>query len=178
MLHFFSRSETLFAVVQGLSAGNIKLMRLFRMIKLVRLNRLKQLLAAIQTAFPKSVYITAAAQLLTVFSLFAHISACLFFYMAYGMADPDGTEYEKWLYFNGWVYEDGILDEKGDLRPHAPGPWISAFYWAVTTMSTIGYGDISPGTAPERVLGMFLMAGGCSFFAWVTGKLVSAQIQI
>jgi len=106
--------------IPGLSAGNIKLMRLFRMIKLVRLNRLKQLLAAIQTAFPKSVYITAAAQLLTVFSLFAHISACLFFYMAYGMADPDGTEYEKWLYFNGWVYEDGILDEKGDLRPMPP----------------------------------------------------------
>ena len=32
-------------------------------------------------------------------------------------------------------------------------PWLSSIYWAVTTMSTIGYGDISPGTVPERLLG-------------------------
>lgn len=27
-------------------------------------------------------------------------------------------------------------------------------------MSTIGYGDISPGTIPERIMGMFLMSAG------------------
>lgn len=156
---------------QGLSVGRIKLVRLLRLIKLVRLNRLKELIVALQTKFPDSVYLTTALQLLITFSLFAHISACLFFYMAYGMADPKGDEYERYLYFNGWVYKDGMLNDDGDLVQHSPGPWISSFYWAVTTMSTIGYGDISPGTAPERILGMVLMAGGCSFFAWVTGTI-------
>ena len=41
----------------------------------------------------------------------------------------------------------------------------------VTTMSTIGYGDISPHTAPERWLGMLLMSAGCAFFAWITGRI-------
>lgn len=38
-------------------------------------------------------------------------------------------------------------------------------------MSTIGYGDISPHTAPERLLGMLLMSAGCAFFAWITGRI-------
>lgn len=44
-------------------------------------------------------------------------------------------------------------------------------------MSTIGYGDISPATQPERILAMFLMAAGCSFFAWVTGKITQLLTQ-
>ena len=152
-------------------------MRLLRLIKLARLNRLKELIVALQAHFPDSVFLTTAFQLLITFALFAHISACLFFYMAYGMADPNGNAYEKYLYFNGWAYQDGMLDDVGDLVQHAPDPWISSFYWAVTTMSTIGYGDISPGTAPERILGMVLMAGGCSFFAWVTGTITQLLTQ-
>ena len=38
-------------------------------------------------------------------------------------------------------------------------------------MSTIGYGDISPHTAPERMLGILLMVAGCAFFAWITGRI-------
>ena len=49
---------------QGLSVGRIKLVRLLRLIKLVRLNRLKELIVALQTKFPDSVYLTTALQLL------------------------------------------------------------------------------------------------------------------
>ena len=50
-------------------------------------------------------------------------------------------------------------------------------YWSVTTMSTIGYGDIFPVTAPERILGMMLMVMGCAFFAWITGKITQLMTQ-
>lgn len=35
------------------------------------------------------------------------------------------------------------------------------------------YGDISPGTVPERIVGMALMILGCVFFAWVTGSVTN-----
>jgi hypothetical protein len=64
-----------------------------------------------------------------------------------------------------------MVDEDGLMAQNVPEPWISSMYWAVTTMSTIGYGDISPATGPERICGMFLMVIGCAFFAWVTGRI-------
>ena len=46
----------------------------------------------------------------------------------------------------GWVVSEGILDLDGS---HTPGQhyfeWISSMYWAITTMSTIGYGATSNG---------------------------------
>ena len=44
-------------------------------------------------------------------------------------------------------------------------------------MSTIGYGDIFPVTAPERILGMMLMVMGCAFFAWITGKITHLMTE-
>lgn len=44
-------------------------------------------------------------------------------------------------------------------------------------MSTIGYGDISPHTSPERVVGMVLMCIGCAFFAWITGKITQLMTE-
>jgi voltage-gated potassium channel len=45
------------------------------------------------------------------------------------------------------------------------------FYWAVTTMATVGYGDLSPHTVVGRVDAMVLMVVGISFFALITGAI-------
>lgn len=68
--------------------------------------------------------------------------------------------------------------EPEDFLKNAEGvfyenPWLASFYWAVTTMSTIGYGDISPQTDPERIVGILLMITGCGFFAGLTGKITA-----
>lgn len=45
------------------------------------------------------------------------------------------------------------------------------FYWAVTTMATVGYGDLSPHTVIGRVDAIVLMVVGISFFALITGAI-------
>ena len=51
--------------------------------------------------------------------------------------------------------------------------WVTTVYWAITTMTTIGYGDISAGTLEERALASIVMIIGCAFFAWSTGTITS-----
>lgn len=50
-----------------------------------------------------------------------------------------------------------------------------ALYWAVVTMTTVGYGDIAPRTVPGQALAAFVMILGYSIIAVPTG-IVSAEI--
>lgn len=63
------------------------------------------------------------------------------------------------------------MDENGIWLQESYHEWITAFYWAITTMSTIGYGDISATTTSERTVASIVMVLGCGFFAWATGRL-------
>jgi voltage-gated potassium channel len=50
-----------------------------------------------------------------------------------------------------------------------------AMYWAIVTMTTVGYGDIAPHTVPGQVLAALAMLMGYSIIAVPTG-IVSAEI--
>jgi voltage-gated potassium channel len=51
-----------------------------------------------------------------------------------------------------------------------PSTW-DGVWWAVTTMTTVGYGDEFPETAMGRLLGMALMLVGIGFIAVLTGAV-------
>jgi len=50
--------------------------------------------------------------------------------------------------------------------------------WGVTTVTTVGYGDITPVTDTGRIISMFLMIVGVTFFFSFTAILVSFYFQI
>ena len=51
--------------------------------------------------------------------------------------------------------------------------YVTSFYFTVTTIVTVGYGDITPVSIMEKILCIFLMITGVIGFSFVTGSLAS-----
>lgn len=92
----------------------------------------------------------------------AHIVACLWYFIA------------KLEGFNPdtWVSRSGYMDDN-DGRIY-----IAAIYWSFTTMSTVGYGDITAETNIERCLAIGWMLFGVCFFSFTIGSLSSIMARI
>ena len=52
-----------------------------------------------------------------------------------------------------------------------------ALWWAVVTITTVGYGDMVPATTVGRAVAFFLMFGGIAFFSGVTANLASFLVK-
>lgn len=67
---------------------------------------------------------------------------------------------------DGWVGRD-LYDGGGSKI------YLNAFYFVVTTMTTVGYGDVSAGTMVEQIFCIALMMFGVFVFSMITGSLTS-----
>jgi voltage-gated potassium channel len=68
-----------------------------------------------------------------------------------------------------------------DKERYQPGATINSFgkalWWSITTVTTVGYGDVYPTTNTGRVIAVLLMIGGISLVGVVTAALASWIIQ-
>jgi voltage-gated potassium channel len=52
-----------------------------------------------------------------------------------------------------------------------------ALWWAMATITTVGYGDVVPISAVGRAMGYILMLGGIAFFSGITANLASFLVR-
>ncbi|WP_338084772.1 potassium channel family protein [Lactococcus paracarnosus] len=50
---------------------------------------------------------------------------------------------------------------------------LNSIYWVVTTITTVGYGDITPTHDVTKILAMFLMVIGVAVMGYVNGVIIS-----
>jgi hypothetical protein len=86
--------------------------------------------------------------------------------MWYFIAKLEGLGPDSWV-----VRGDYINDSNLTL-------YISSIYWAFSTMSTVGYGDISAGTILERMLASGWMMFGVCFFSFTIGSLSTIMARL
>jgi len=109
-----------------------------------------------------------------------HVIACLWYFVGeVGVAHsdclpPEGTDPDDW----GMPESCGWRSVEWGTTS-APPPidgYIKSYYWAITTLSTVGYGDISPVTQREEVVTILVMLTGNLIFAMLIGTLGSMMV--
>jgi len=53
--------------------------------------------------------------------------------------------------------------------------WL-AFWWAIQTITTVGYGDVVPGSSAGKAIAAILMLGGLSLLSIITATITSAFV--
>jgi voltage-gated potassium channel len=68
-----------------------------------------------------------------------------------------------------------LVEDVGETgRLHS---FFDALWWASTTITTVGYGDVYPTTGAGRIVGVITMATGISAFAVVTAKVAEFLVR-
>mmetsp|Transcript_24313 Transcript_24313/g.23924 ORF Transcript_24313/g.23924 Transcript_24313/m.23924 type:complete len:481 (+) Transcript_24313:722-2164(+) len=139
----------------------LRILRLFKMLRLIKHNKsMKKVMDLIRLNSGVMRMITVT---ITVFFM-VHIIACLWFLAA------------KFDNFNPhtWVVRKGYIDRQPLEQ------YLAAVYWAFSTLTTVGFGDINAETIPEKVIAIMWMIFGVGFYSFTIGNLskIIASIDI
>jgi len=96
------------------------------------------------------------------FLIMVHVIACIWIFIA----KFDEMSKENWIYIKDY-------DDLNDFDLY-----VASFYFSVTTVVTVGYGDITAISSTEKILATFLMIIGVIAFSFATGALSSIIANI
>lgn len=75
----------------------------------------------------------------------------------------------------GWMALDGTAGFM-PAQPSFAEPfsrYLTALYWSTATLATVGYGDITARTDPQRLYAILVMLSGVGLFGYVIGDIVN-----
>lgn len=157
ILEMFVSKEKISASSSGKHFSMLKMMKL---LKLIRLSRLKYLILRIEDRIVSKKGLSLIKLIKSVLYLFlvAHFCACLMFFISRENLSPDSFASLIEFSANGSINDPFIM-------------YIYCLYWSFVTMASIGYGDLSPRSTSERILGIITMNITSITFGYIIGNV-------
>ena len=146
----------------------LKLLRALRLLRLLRLLKILKLQAIVQIFEMRSPIPVQYLQLIKMVGgilYLMHVFGCGWYYLHFcevENAAVEGREAVSWL------------TEYGDGRGPEQNKWVQyldAIYWALTTLTTVGYGDVVPHNNMERAYTLVVLLVGAIVFGFLLSSL-------
>jgi len=147
-----------------------EVLRLLRIFRLVRLTNGKSILRRFNIYFGFQWKAVTMAQNFMFLMLVCHWSAC--FWGGCGLREPKDDE-QTWLQV--------VQNTKGGPASLYNSPvnvYLISLYWAVMTITGIGYGDITPQNSSEYVAAVFLMTSMAAGWAYIIGEITASMSNL
>jgi CRP-like cAMP-binding protein/voltage-gated potassium channel Kch len=153
----------------------VRIVRLVRLAKLVRILKFDALVEHHEDSIPVSRGVITLFFLLLGIVFLSHLVGCSWFAIAYY---SDSTTVVTWaaVRFN----DDGDTSDAWKTNIDTSVLYTNSLYWAVTTMATVGYGDINTQSDTERAFCILVMFLGATTFGFMLGmvSLTAAESDV
>ncbi|KAK3288152.1 hypothetical protein CYMTET_4363 [Cymbomonas tetramitiformis] len=144
----------------------IRLIRILRLIKLLRVMRSGRMFQRWESRFAIDYSVLSLQKFILIVLLMAHWMACAWRMVA-GKVEEGSTAVNWTSYYTDRLNNDDTA-----------ALYIASLYWAVATLSTLGYGDILPTNDLERIMVVCSTVVGASVYAYMVGAVCGIVAQM
>jgi hypothetical protein len=150
----------------------LRFARLFRLLKLVRVFKLARLLRLANTFVEIPPLFIRMISLFLKICFMAHLVGCFWFYVS----TVKISDYECASGKLNCEYDQPSTNWYAELGPGSDADtylkkYLITVYWVFTTMTTVGYGDITPTNDLERIYCVVVMIFGATVFGYIIGSI-------
>ena len=155
-------------------------MRVLKVAKVLRLSKILKFSQERAAELEELMLTSSTASTLKLFQLalmafaVSHYMACLWAGIARA-AEAGDTAW--WRAYRDGADDDATANAPAD-RWRASDQYLVCFYWAMTTMTTVGYGDICPESNAERAFTVVAMVAGGAFYGYIIASIASIVTQV
>ncbi|XP_009619489.1 potassium channel AKT1-like [Nicotiana tomentosiformis] len=136
---------------------------LFNMLRLWRLRRVSALFARLEKDRNFNYFWVRCAKLICVTLFAVHCAGCFYYLIAANYPNPSKT----WI---GASMGD-FLNQSLWIR------YITSIYWSITTLTTVGYGDLHPENTREMIFDIFYMLFNLGLTAYLIGNMTNLVVH-
>ncbi|KAM4133083.1 hypothetical protein ACJW30_01G301500 [Castanea mollissima] len=135
----------------------------FNMLRLWRLRRVSALFSRLEKDRNYNYFWVRCAKLICVTLFAVHCAGCFYYLLAARYRDPKKT----WI---GATMED-FLHQSLWIR------YVTSIYWSITTLTTVGYGDLHPVNTREMIFDIFYMLFNLGLTAYLIGNMTNLVVH-
>ncbi|WCJ29707.1 Potassium channel AKT1 [Euphorbia peplus] len=136
----------------------------FNMLRLWRLRRVSSLFSRLEKDRNFNYFWVRCAKLVCVTLFAVHCAGCFYYLIAARYKNPENT----WI---GSSLGENFLEQSIWIR------YVTSIYWSITTLTTVGYGDLHPVNTREMIFDVFYMLFNLGLTAYLIGNMTNLVVH-